>query len=203
VNGTQAVDQVLLDLELLAADAVRPLVGAFVHVAVVEARLNQLLDAREMPPAIRGADEVVVRDVERAPDLAKDLLHLVAIGERILPLLLGALEDVLRVLVVPHQEPRGVALQAVIPRDHVSGDLFVGGPQVRAAVHEVDGGGEEERGHRRESGVVKNSSGVGKAPFGSASREGLPSASNRPSCPWSLKPRACPATPFAPRLAPS
>ena len=64
-------------------------------------------------------------------------------GLRILALLLGAFEDVLRVFVVPHQEPRVVALQAVVARDDVGRDLLVGRAEVRPAVHVVDGGGEK------------------------------------------------------------
>ena len=143
VDRAQPLDQVLFGLERLAADAVEAFVGALVDVAIVEADLGQLLHRGEMPPAVAGADEVVERDVQPLPDVAEDLLHLVAVGQRILALLDRLAEDVLRVLVVPHQEMGVVAGQPPVAGDDIGGDLLVGRAQVRAAVDEVDGGGQE------------------------------------------------------------
>ena len=96
--------------------------------------------------AVGGADEVVERDVEPLPDVAEHPLHLVAVGQRILALLLARrAEHVLRVLVVPHQETGVVAGQPLVARDDVGGDLLVGRAEVRTAVDEVDGRRQEER----------------------------------------------------------
>src|SRR6185503_19428228 len=61
-----AVDEILLLLELLAADAVPPLVDALVDVARFVEPLRQLGDA-DLVAWLGGADEVVERDVEMTP----------------------------------------------------------------------------------------------------------------------------------------
>ena len=66
VDRAQPVDQVLLLLERLAADAVPALVDALVDVAVVAAAPAPS-PARPAMPRLGGADEVVERDVEAAP----------------------------------------------------------------------------------------------------------------------------------------
>jgi hypothetical protein len=143
VDRTVAVDEVLLGLERLAADAIPAFVGAFVDIAVVETRLRHRLHGREMPLPIGGADEIVEREVEPLPHAAKDLLHLVAVRERILPRLGSLAKHVLRVLVVAHQEMGVEARQAAVSRDDVGGDFFVGRAEMRPAVHEIDRRGQE------------------------------------------------------------
>ena len=98
---------------------------------------------------LRRADEIVERDVEVRPGLAELALHLVAVGQRIEPLVDRLLEHVLRVLVVPHQEARLEAAEPLVARDDVGADLLVRRAQVRAAVHVVDGGGQKETVHGR------------------------------------------------------
>ena len=100
-----------------------------------------LLHRREMPPPIGRADEVVERHVEPLPHLAEHLLHLVAVGERILPLLLRALRNTFcECSSLPIRKWVVEPCQPAVARDDVGGDLFVGRAQVRPAVHEVDGG---------------------------------------------------------------
>ena len=60
-------------------------------------------------PLLGRPDEDVERAVEGGPRLAEDGFHLVAVGERIDPLLAGRALDVLAVLVVSHQEEHVVA----------------------------------------------------------------------------------------------
>ncbi len=69
----------------------------------VQARLRHLLHGQPVA-RLGGADEVVERDVEAAPHRAELALHPVAVRERVQPLLARTLVDVLRVLVVAHQE---------------------------------------------------------------------------------------------------
>jgi hypothetical protein len=66
------------------------------------------------------------------------LLHLVAIGERILSLLGGLAKHVLRVFVVAHQEMGIEPRQPAVSRNDVGGDLFVGRAQMGPAVDEID-----------------------------------------------------------------
>src|SRR5207249_3684058 len=89
----------LLRLERLAALAVKALVLALVNPAVVVDSLNEFA-APFMVPRFTGLDEVVVTDVERAPDLLELPGHLIAVGFGRLPQLSGALRYLDRVLVV-------------------------------------------------------------------------------------------------------
>ena len=98
-------------------------------------------------PRLGRADEVVERDVEPAPDVAELRLHAVAVRERLLAELARLAEDVLRVLVVAHDEVDVEAGQPLVARDDVGGDLLVGRPEVRTAVDVVDGGGQIETRH--------------------------------------------------------
>ena len=147
VHRTVAAVEVLLRLERLARNAVPPLVPAVVDVPGGGQALSQ--GGHAGPVArFRRADEVVERDVEPRPYAAERLLHLVAEGERRNPELARPLEDVLRVLVVAHQEAGLDAAQPLVPRNDVGRDLLVGGPQVGPAVDVVDRRGEIEPGHR-------------------------------------------------------
>ena len=143
VDRTQALDQILFRLERLAALAIPAFVRAFVDVAVVQAGLRHLLDRGEMPLAIGRANEIVERQVEPLPDVAEHLLHLVAVGERILPLLGRLAEHVLRVFVVAHQEMGVEPREPAVAGNDVGGDLFVGRAEVRLAVDEIDRGCQE------------------------------------------------------------
>src|SRR5207249_10514973 len=78
MQRTAAVDEVLLLLEFLAADAVPPLVNAFVDVARVVDAPRQFGDAG-MVTRFGGADEVVERHLEPLPGAAEFLLHPIAV----------------------------------------------------------------------------------------------------------------------------
>src|SRR5262249_27803822 len=148
MERTVAVDEILLLLELLAADAVPAFVDAFVDVAALIDPAGNLGGAR-LVSRLRGADEIVERHVQPGPCAPEHLLHLIAVGERIEPFLLRLLEHVLRMVVVPHQEPRVEPAEALVARDHVGAHLLVGRAEVRLAVDVVDGGGEEIGLHAR------------------------------------------------------
>src|SRR6185312_1965083 len=61
VNRAEAIYQLILAVEQLAADAVQPTIVALVDVAVARARLPQLVDAGHVARIGAGADEVVER----------------------------------------------------------------------------------------------------------------------------------------------
>ena len=88
----------------LVRTAVPAVVGVLVDVAAVEQHLQKLLHAGDMA-RLGGADEVVVGDVERLPQIAKRRLHGVAPslrrGEAVL---LGGLGHLLAVLVHAGEE---------------------------------------------------------------------------------------------------
>jgi hypothetical protein len=148
VQRTVPVDEILFLFELLTADTVPPFVDAFVNVAGGVDAVRELGDADPVA-RFRGADEVVERHVEPPPCITKLLLHLVAVRERIQAQLDRLLEHVLRVFVVPHQEPRVEAGEALVARDHVGAHLLVRRTQMRPAVDVVDSRGQEESIHDR------------------------------------------------------
>ncbi len=154
MDRTQPVDQVLLRLERLARLAVPALVEALVEIAVGADLLRHRLHGDAMA-RLRGADEVVERDVEPRPDVAEDGGHLVAVDQRIEALLARLAVDVQRMLVEPHQEMGLDAAQPLVAGDDVGRDLLVGRAQVGLAVGVVDRGGEEEgRGRHGEHGPM-------------------------------------------------
>src|SRR3712207_3881595 len=63
--GAQPIIQLVLGVELLAADAVEPAVGALVDIAIACAGSPELVYAVVVPLVHAGADEVVERKVER------------------------------------------------------------------------------------------------------------------------------------------
>jgi hypothetical protein len=147
VQRAAAVDEILLLLELLAADAVPALVNALVDVAGFVEPLRELGDAGPVP-RLGGADEVVERDVEVPPGGGELLLHPIAVGERLEPELDRFLEHVLRVLVVPHQEQRLEAAEPLVASDDVGAHLLVRRPEVRLAVDVIDRRGQKIAAHR-------------------------------------------------------
>ena len=151
VQRAVAVGEILLLLELLAADAVPAFVDALVDVAGVVDALHEIGDPR-LVPRLRGADEIVERNVEPPPRRAEHILHPVAVRQRIQPFLARLLEHVLRMFVVPHQEQRIEAAEPLVPRDDVGAHLLVRRPEVRLAVDVIDGGREIETRHRRRAG---------------------------------------------------
>jgi len=77
----------------------------------------------------------------------EDLLHPIAVRERIEALLRRTLVDVLRMLIVAHEKERVDAAQPLVSRDDVTADLLVGRSQVWAAVDVINCGGEIEARH--------------------------------------------------------
>src|SRR5690606_3071026 len=146
VDRTFAVDEILLLLEGLAGHAIPALVDAFVDVARLAAPAHQLLDRGAMARLSR-TDEVVERDVEALPCRPELLLHPVAVRHGLEAELARLLEDVLRVFVVTHDEPRLEAHETTVPGDDVGGNLLVGRPEVGATVDVVDGSGQVEPAH--------------------------------------------------------
>src|SRR5579883_3312402 len=143
MNGTVTVlVEILVGFETLAALAIPPLVTALVDVAVVEHLLDELAAAFVMAGLAR-LDEIVVADLQGAPDLLKLPGHVVAIGFRIDAQLGGALGDLDGVLVVAHEEEHVVALHAAIARLYVRAELFEGGADMRPAVGVIDGCGQK------------------------------------------------------------
>src|SRR4030095_4168117 len=82
MDRTQSVDQILLGLERLARLAVPALVETLVEIAVGGDLVRQRLPGDAMT-RLRGADEVVERDVEPRPHVAEDRRHLIAVDQRI------------------------------------------------------------------------------------------------------------------------
>src|SRR5262245_22934053 len=70
MERTAAVDEILLLLEALAADAVPTFVSALVDVASLIDALDEFRHAGVVT-RLRGADEIVERQVERPPGVAK------------------------------------------------------------------------------------------------------------------------------------
>ena len=141
-----ALHELGLLLVLLTADAVVALVLARVDVAVVVELLQEFLDVA-LVPLVGGADEVVVRDVDRGEqrlprlvdELVGPLLRRHAVRGR------GA-QDLLAVLVGAREHPRVVAGLAVPSREHVGCHLGVGVPDVGHVIHVENGRGDVERG---------------------------------------------------------
>ena len=114
-------------LEAFAGNAVPAFVDSLVDVSGVADSVQQGGDA-DFVSLFGGADEVVERDVETAPDIPELLLHLVAVCERFELFLEGLLVDVERVLVVTHEEVGVFSGETLVASDDVGGDLLVGRP---------------------------------------------------------------------------
>src|SRR5262249_7274402 len=82
------------------------------------------LAAAGVMPHLAGLYEVVVADIESAPDLLELPGHVVAVGLGVLFQLGGALGDLDRVLVVAHEEVDAQPLHAAIAGPHVGADLL-------------------------------------------------------------------------------
>src|SRR5262249_26248314 len=132
-----------LGLERLAAIAVVTGIDAFVDVAGVEHRLDELA-ASHMVSLFAGLDELVVRDVERAPDISKLPGHFVYILLGVDAQLAGALRYFDCVFVVPHQKMDGNAFHAAESRLNISADLLERGADVWAAVGIIDRRGDKK-----------------------------------------------------------
>ena len=133
VDGAVAVDQLLLLLEVLTRHAIGPAVGAEVDLAPVVEALNEGLDPVRVP-LLRRADEVVVRDLEPAPDLGPFRDHLIHpfLGAHVS--FRGRPGNVDAVLVGPGQEPHVVAAEASVPGHEVAGHDLVRRPDMGLGV---------------------------------------------------------------------
>jgi len=127
----------------LAGDAVPPLVLPFIDVALIEELLEDGLH-RLVVTLLGGADEVVVGDVERLPEILEVAHRPVGKFARREPLGCGALLNLLSVLVGPGEEENVEPLHPFVPAHRVGGDGRVGMPDVRDVVDVVDRGGEVE-----------------------------------------------------------
>ena len=137
--GALAVDELVLGLERLAAEAVQPGVDVLVDVvaAVVPDALEELLD-EGLVALIARADEEVVGRVHAPRQLLPGADDPVGVRARLEPLLRRDARDLVRMLVDARQEVRLVAALAVMPDDDVRGDGRVRVPDVRGRVHVVD-----------------------------------------------------------------
>ncbi len=132
-----AVDELVLGLELLAADAVEAGVDVLVDIPVVIDALEELTDER-LVPVIRSADVEVRLGADRSGQRAPHLADAVDVLLRFEALLLGDPVDLRRVLVHAREQERVVASLAVMPDENVGGDRRVRVPEVRRRVHVVD-----------------------------------------------------------------
>ena len=123
--------------------AVPAVVGALVEVAGLLHALPEVLHGVVLA-LLGGADEVVVRDLELAPEVLEEGRLGVA------PLLRGhtmgcrGLRDLLAVLVHAREELDVIARRAAVARLDVAEDGRVGRAQVRLGIDVVDGRGDEE-----------------------------------------------------------
>ena len=135
------VAHVGLGEEGLLGHAVPALVGALVNVALLAQDLPEVLDGLDVA-VLGGADEVVVGDLQLAPELLEGR------GLGVAPLLGGhavgggGVGHLLAVLVDAGEEERVVAVHAAEARLDVGHDGGVGRAQVRGGVHVVDGRGD-------------------------------------------------------------
>ncbi len=144
LEGSGAVDDLRLWLELLTTHAVERLVLARVDVARVVQPLEEHLHVLLMA-LLRGADEVVVGDVERLqqrePALGDELVH--PLLRRDVVRRCGA-EHLLAVLVGAGQHPGVIAAVAVPTRERVDGHRCVPVADVGHIGGVVDGRGDVE-----------------------------------------------------------
>ena len=143
-----AVDELVLGLERLAADAVEPRVDVFVDVAVVVDPLQELAD-EGLVALVARADEEVRLGVQARREVAPDLGDLVDVVLRVEALALSDPPDLRRVLVDAGEEERLLAALAMMPREDVRRDRRVRVADVGLVVHVVDRRGHVEA-HREQ-----------------------------------------------------
>ena len=148
VIGALAVDELVLALERLAADAIEAGVDVLVDVAVVVDLLEELLD-EGLVSLVRRPDEVVDRRVDPLRQLLPGDGDLVDVLLRREPLLLGHARNLVGVLVDPRQEVRPLAPLPVMAHEDVADDGRVRVTDVRRRVDVVDGCRQVEA-HRRQ-----------------------------------------------------
>ena len=145
VQRTLTVDEISFLLERFAADAVPALVEAFVDIPFCGDAADEFLHPG-LVPRLGRPDEIVVRNVEQIPRRPEFGFHAIAVRQGIHALFSGFAEDVLGVLVVAHDEQRLDTAEPFVTGDRVGGDLFVGGPEMRATIHIIDRRREVEAG---------------------------------------------------------
>ena len=133
------VDQLVLRLERLAADAVETRVDVLVDVvaSVVADPLQELLD-EPLVAVVARPDEEVVGDVEAGGERPPRLDDLVRVLLRLEPLFGGDARDLRGVLVDPGEEERLTPALPLMAREDVRGDRRVRVTDVRGRVHVVD-----------------------------------------------------------------
>jgi hypothetical protein len=137
VLRAEAVDEIGLALELLAADAVQPCVDVLIDVAVVVDALQKLLD-EALVTLVGRPDEEVVLSIDPSRQLAPVFGDAVDVRLGVEPLLLGDAVDLRGVLVGAGEEERLLAALAVVPDQCVGGNRRVRVADVRRRVHVVD-----------------------------------------------------------------
>lgn len=138
-----AIDEVTLGELGLARRAVVAVVGALVEVAVVVELLHEVLDALDVA-RLRRADEIVVGDLEVAPQLGELRDLAVAPLLRRHAMLGSRLGDLLAMLVHAGEEEDVAPVHACEARGGIGRDGSVRGADVRLAVDVVDGCGDVE-----------------------------------------------------------
>ena len=126
--GALAVLQLALRPERLARRAVHAGVFALVDVAVLIHLLEDALDGLDVV-FVRGADEAVIGDVHQLPQIEHAALPLDDLVDELLRCdagLLGAVLDLLAVLVRAGQEHHVIAAQALVARHGIRGYGAVG-----------------------------------------------------------------------------
>ena len=146
VLGALSVDEIVLGLERLAADAIQPGVHVLVDVPVVVQRLQESLH-EPLVLLVARADEEVVRRIEAFRELTPDDRDLVGVLLRGQALLRRDARDLRGVLVDPGQEERFDATLTLVAGEDVRRDRRVRMPDVRGRVHVVDRCGDVEALH--------------------------------------------------------
>ena len=138
MQRAETVDEFVLGLERLAADAVEAGVDVLVDVAVVVDPLEEVTNER-LVALVGRADEEVVCGVDPPRQLAPALDDLVGELLRRLPALGGHARNLRRMLVDARQEERLLAALAVMAREDIGRDRRVRVADVRRRVDVVDG----------------------------------------------------------------
>ncbi len=132
-----AVDELILGLELLTADAIQTGIDVFVDVPVVVDALEEAADELLVAVIRRSNVEVGLGSDglrQRAPHLADAIDVLLCLEA----LLLSDSVDLRRMLVHPGKQERVVSPLTVMPDEDVGRDRRVRVPEVRGRVHVVD-----------------------------------------------------------------
>ncbi len=143
LRAVAPVEQVVLRVERLARRAVPPAVRPLVDVTGLVDALEHRLHAGGVL-RVGGADEEVVRQPERSPQLPEPGGDHVGVLLRGPPEGLRGARDLVAVLVGPGQEERVVAELAVVTGEDVGHDRGVRVTDVRLCVHVVDRGRDVE-----------------------------------------------------------